>query len=344
MPTDRPPTTQLRHLLPLSAILLLAGACGSGPEPAGDPSRTLSVDAEVDAYELAGSIPLPQTPPEELPGLHNVYHLSGAVISGSEPHGEEAFEALAAMGVRTILSVDGKVPDRELAARHGMRYVHAPIRYDGIEDEELIQIAKTFRELEGPFYVHCFHGKHRGPAAAAVGRIVIDGADRVRAVSEMRQWCGTSKKYRGLYETLAAHELPSAETTSAYEWDFPAAKPVAGLRGAMVDMARHFDDLELAVLADFGPDPEHPDLAPLNDARVLLRLFEGCLDLEEVDARPADFRADLERSRAAGADLVELLEGRIGEALSPDDLRRAGAAFESIDQACASCHKGYRNG
>jgi hypothetical protein len=339
MPDRRPP---LYRLAPLAAAALLL-ACSSGPDTDESAPATLAVEGPVDAYELAGSIPLPTTPPGELPGLHNVYHLSDSVISGSEPHGEEAFEALAAMGVRTILSVDGKVPEAELAARHGMRYVHTPIRYNGIEEDELVRIAKTFRELEGPFYVHCFHGKHRGPAAAAVGRIVIDGADRVRAVSEMRQWCGTSKKYAGLYETLAAHELPDAEQTAAYEWDFPAAKPVEGLRGAMVDMARHFDDLELAVLADFGPDPDHPDLAPLNDARVLLQLFDDCLALEEIDSRPAEFRADLEDSRAAGAALVELLQDRVGEALSPEDLRRAGAAFEVIDQACSSCHKGYRN-
>ena len=71
---------------------------------------------------------------------------------------------------------------------------------------------KTFRELDGPFYVHCFHGKHRGPAAAAaLGRIAVDGVPREQAIAEMRQWCGTSEKYEGLYRTIAEVLRPDAE-------------------------------------------------------------------------------------------------------------------------------------
>ena len=56
---------------------------------------------------------LPERAPEEFPGLHNVYELSANIISGSEPHGQEALETLAQMGVKTILSVDGKEPEAD---------------------------------------------------------------------------------------------------------------------------------------------------------------------------------------------------------------------------------------
>lgn len=344
MTDARPSNPALGALLLAATTGLSAWSCSSAPQEEAPRSLSLEIESEVDAYELAGAIPLPLASPEDLPGLANLYHLSEAVVSGAEPDGQAAFEALQEMGVRTILSVDGKVPDAALAAAHGMRYVHVPIRYDGIEDEELIQIAKTFRELEPPFYVHCFHGKHRGPAAAAVGRIVLDGADRTRAVSEMRQWCGTSRKYRGLYATLAEHPLPDEATTEGYAWDFPAAREVDGLRGAMVTMTRHIDQLELAVLADFQFDPEHPDLAPLNDAKVLEELLEQCMDLEGSAPHSAGFQAGLAESRAAARHLVELLEERQGEGFRGEVLRQATEAFESLDRSCIECHKGYRNG
>ena len=43
---------------------------------------------------------------------------------------------LADMGVKTILSVDGKTPDVEAAKKLGMRYVHVPIQYRGITESE----------------------------------------------------------------------------------------------------------------------------------------------------------------------------------------------------------------
>ena len=42
---------------------------------------------------------------------------------------------IADMGVKTILSVDGKIPDAEEAAKYGIRYVHVPIRYGGITND-----------------------------------------------------------------------------------------------------------------------------------------------------------------------------------------------------------------
>lgn len=321
-----------------AATALLSAACSS-PEATDTPAPLLEIS---DAYELAGLETLPEVPPGELDGLHNVYHLSDSVISGSEPHGEAAFAELAGMGVETILSVDGKVPDADLAARYGMRYVHVPIRYNGIEDEELLQIAKAFRELEGPFYVHCFHGKHRGPAAAAVGRVVIDGAERERVVAEMRQWCGTSRKYTGLYETLARKPFPGAAQTAAYGWDFPNARPMTGFRQAMVEIPRLHDDLELIADNDWAPDPAHPDIDALNDARTLLQVLRQTSELEEVAARPADFQASMAISVDAGARLVAALE-RLRDGAGKTAREEALAAFDAIQGQCSSCHKTYRN-
>jgi len=287
------------------------------------------------AYEAAGERKLKKLAPEESPGLHNVFHLSETVISGSEPHGDAAFEHLAGMGVKTILSVDGKAPDEEAAERHGMHYVHVPIHYSGISSDELVRIAKTFREAEGPFFVHCFHGKHRGPAAAAVGRLVLDGATRAQALAEMRQWCGTSWKYEGLFGTIASGEMPTRRQSARYAWDFPAAHPLGGFRQAMVGVARHWDNLVALEKRDWKADPKHPDVDAQNEAAKLLGLFGRANGLDQIKKSPEDFRDWMDTSVEQGDKLLR--------ALKAGETGKASKALRVIKQSCGSCHASYRN-
>jgi len=293
------------------------------------------------AWEAAARIELAQVPPIEHPGLHNVYRLSDQVISGGEPLSREAFERLRAMGVRTILSVDGKAPDAATAEEHGMRYVHVPIRYQTISENELLKIVKTFRELEGPFYVHCFHGKHRGPAAAAIGRLVLDGASREQALAEMRQWCQTSPKYEGLYRVVATAELPSDVASRSLDWDFAARHRPAGLRKGMVDAARVFDRIEILAHRDFAPDPEHPDLVAREEIRQMEDLLRDMRALPESREHGERFDQMLGESIDVATRMregIETLE-RGGEIQgdSPKDL------LERLDALCSSCHAEFRN-
>ena len=52
-------------------------------------------------------------------------------------------------GVRTILSVDGKVPNEAMASKYGMKYVHVPIRYKSITEDEVSAAMKSFHKSEG---------------------------------------------------------------------------------------------------------------------------------------------------------------------------------------------------
>lgn len=329
------------------AVFLLAAACAgntqrSAPHPVDPPMRRV-----LNAYQSAGGVELPAVAPEDHTDLHNVFRLSRDIISGSEPHSAAAFERIAARGVRTILSVDGKIPDAETAERYGMRYVHIPIHYNGISQDELSKIAKTFRELQGPFYVHCFHGRHRGPAAAAVGRLVLDGVSREQVLAEMRQWCGTSGKYEGLYQTLATGEIPSAEVTASYEYDFSAEYPVEGLRGAMVGMARAYDHLQDLAERDWRLDPAHPDVDANNEADKLHELFAKSARLDETAAGPDDLRGWLDSSFQASRDLrdalADLARGPADDGDPADAGERANAALERVAENCSACHEAYRN-
>lgn len=51
---------------------------------------------------------------DEHAGLHNVMRLSDRIFSGSQPDGEQGFQSLAEMGVKTVVNVDGARPQIEL--------------------------------------------------------------------------------------------------------------------------------------------------------------------------------------------------------------------------------------
>lgn len=324
-----------------TALLLLSfSACVGRPHdaPLAPPAPLRGVSS---AYEAAAQLPLAKVTPMELPGLHNVFRLSETLVSGSEPHGEAAFVELQKLGVRTIVSVDGAVPDAALAGQYGMRYVHVPIQYKGIAADEALRLGKTFRELPGPFFVHCFHGKHRGPAAAALARCLIDGASRAQAIAEMRQWMGTAPEYEGLYQTIATQRLPTAQETAAYRFDFPAEHRAEGFVAGMVELARAFDNVKDAARNDFAVNPEHPDVDALHEARKVERLLEGCRETEANLGASPDFRGWMDEANTAADELVAALERmRRG---TDGSLADAKGRVAMIGKACKACHKVYRD-
>lgn len=327
-------------LLALGLLLLVLPAClGSTRELGGAAELRVPPPLQLSgsAYEAALQVTLPAVPPADLPGLDHVYHLSEQIISGAEPADAEALAQLAEWGVRTVVSVDGKAPDVAGAEALGLRYVHIPIQYAGISENEILQFAKTFRELEPPFYVHCFHGKHRGPAAAAIGRVVLDGLERERAIAEMRQWASTSGKYEGLYAAVAAAELPTPAATAEFAFDFPSRKAFGGLRAAMVAMTRTWDHLEWFQDNGWERLPEHPDLALIREAEQLVEQFDAAsLDVSAA-AWTEGFHALLGDGRQAARNLARALQQ------TPRDLRSAEIAMETLDVSCRECHRGYRN-
>ncbi len=336
----RPPRAGLAGSTLFAALVVAASCTTVRVVSSPDVPPPMPDLGEESAYSAASRVKLPKTLPEERPGLHNVFALSPNIIAGSEPHGEEAFRALREMGVKTILTVDGKVPDAALAARHGIAYVHVPVQYRGFTPDEMLRIAKTFREKEGPFYVHCFHGQHRGPAAAAVGRVVVDGATREQAIAEMRQWCGTSKSYEGLYRAIADGDIPDEARTRAYAWDFPPAHVFKGFRGAMVEVSRADDNLKYLSKRGWEPGEDHPDADPQNDATRLAMSLERTSAIEYPVESPEEFRAQLRRSvEEAKALRDEIAAWKKGLA----SLDSVSGAYRRVATSCNDCHDVFRN-
>ncbi|HEX6813982.1 MAG TPA: hypothetical protein VF384_20330 [Planctomycetota bacterium] len=141
-------------VLPFAAILVVTfvSSCQSSQQPQIATHGPIAAPA-ADAKKAT-----------DLPGLHNVVVYAPHMISGGQPEGAEGLETLAAMGIKTIISVDGAKPDVEGARRLGMRYVHLPISYDTVTPERQAQLAQAVSSCEGPIYMRCHHGKHRSAA------------------------------------------------------------------------------------------------------------------------------------------------------------------------------------
>ncbi|MBW3600421.1 MAG: tyrosine-protein phosphatase, partial [Planctomycetes bacterium] len=187
------------------------------------------------------------------PHLHNLIQVSETIYSGGQPTGEEEFAELARLGVKTVVSVDGARPDLEAAEKHGLRYVHIPIGYDGVPEEAGQSFAQLMRTAEGPFFFHCHHGKHRGPAGAAVACIAAGQRDAKEAL-EILELAGTSKDYPGLWRDVEDYTPPPAGA------ELPELAPVAevgSMAAAMAHIDRHNDNLKLLAANKWRPLAGH---------------------------------------------------------------------------------------
>jgi len=294
-----------------------AGESGGSPAPAAsDPSPAF----------------LPKDGPTEAdyPALHNLLKVTERIYSGAEPHGEAAFSELAKLGVKTVVSVDGARPDVETAKKYGLSYVHIPIQYSGVPDDAAKALARAAAEAEGPLYVHCHHGKHRGPAAAAVACVASGAADGRRALAILKK-AGTSENYPGLWRDVEAFEKPGPDE------ELPELVDVAevdSMTAAMAKIDRANDNLDLFRAARWETRSDHPDLAAIQEARKIREGFDAAVKTagEGTDER---LKTWLGESHSAAAALESALQAA--------DKPQATKHFATLEKACKTCHAEYRN-
>lgn len=309
----------LKHGMIIGAALLLAGASCSTQ----DAAPTASAPGEL---------------ARDQPGVHNVLEFDDGIISGSVPDGEDGFRSLEAMGIRTIISVDGARPDLELARAHDMRYIHVPIRYNGIEDEDKLALARAIREAEGPIYVHCHHGKHRGPAAAAYALVACERITPDFGVALMKE-AGTSSKYPGLYDAVAlagpVSDEQIADAVGSGRAVLVEEAKVDGLVANMAAASVSWDHMKQVRDAGWMVPPDHPDLAPAAEAGILSDIFRTLCEDDDFDQEPDDYIQWMIDSLHAAQDLED--------ALVANDTARAADAMSRLATACNDCHSAYRN-
>lgn len=266
-------------------------------------------------------------------GLHNLFRVSERLYSGSQPEGETGFESLKKLGIRTVISVDGARPEIELAHRQGMKYVHLPIGYDGIPRQTMLKLAKAAQILPGPIYIHCHHGKHRGPAATAAIALCNDKTCRTGDAVKFMQQAQTDPKYKGLYAVPRAFQPPAAEELAAVVAEFPEVVEVDDLTGMMTRIDHEFETLAPLAL---GKVPEDRS-GMVQGALLLNEHFREAERLPEAAQHSAEYRRDLKESVELSDRLHRLLSER-GSASA--DLQKVAKAIKGT---CMRCHERDRD-
>jgi protein tyrosine phosphatase (PTP) superfamily phosphohydrolase (DUF442 family) len=286
--------------------------------------------AEVPAAPPVNSLAKPVI----IPGLRNTFLVAERIYSGSQPDSDAAFEALAKLGVKTIVSVDGSKPDVARAHKFGLRYVHLPFGYDGVPPDRVAELAKVTRVEGGSFYVHCHHGLHRGPTAVAVMCEADEGWTPDQAVVWLRE-AGTSNDYPGLYRSAREFRMPTKEQLAAAT-NFPEVARTSSLVDTMVAIDGHFSRLKQAQKAGWKAPPGGPDVSPDQEAMMVWELFREVPRAADLTGRPEGFRQKLAEAERTAENLRTLL-GKPAHRQARDD------AFTRSTQTGVACHKSYRN-
>lgn len=281
---------------------------------------------------------------ERLASQHvpNLIRVTSGIYSGGLPEGEAAFRELADLGIKTIISVDGMKPDVETAGRFGLRYVHLPHGYDGISQQRSQELAKAIRDLPGPILLHCHHGKHRSPAAAAVACVLSGRIDSVDAESVL-QLAGTSPHYLGLYQVTQQARPLSKEQLDAVQVEFRAVAEVPPMTEAMVDMERRLGHLQLIEEANWQTPTSHPDLVPAHEALLLRELYTELLRSDDVATATDEFKTWLRDGERQLQDLERVL-GSLATGQERASLHAQLVKTQKGIQAnCQGCHRQFRD-
>lgn len=283
--------------------------------------------------------------PRHLPEvkMENVWQFGPGLYSGGQPEGAVGFKELADLKIKTIISVDGAAPALDLARKHGMRYVHIPYGYDAIGEKEQLQLVRSMAELPQPIYIHCHHGKHRGPAGAAImARFGLNWSEN-DAMAFMKR-AGTSPDYAGLYQSVRDFRPPSAQSlAAAARSPLPEQVEVADFVELMVAIDQRFDLLKAWSKPASGHAGE-PKIDPLNESIQLRELLRESARLPICNEKPAEFRREFSLLDTDLSRWIDDLKSRKNTGLHDDSTKKAALLpIATITGRCTACHKAFRD-
>ena len=159
-------------------------------------------------------------------GLPNLFQVSDGLFRGAQPEKTEGYASLAEMGIRTVVNLRGGYDEEDSCRRHGLDYVHIPMRAWSFEEEDVIRFLKVASRPENqPVFVHCRRGADRAGMAVAVYRVVVEGWSKEDALFEMTEgpydYNPRWKKLVRFVETMDVDKLRDAAGLKAVEADDP---------------------------------------------------------------------------------------------------------------------------
>lgn len=316
----------------VSVSIFSVSADDKPPVVVASKDRTTVVPGRIASNHLENLHRLTITTPGEA-STAAVAKVSRAYYLGGSPETEEAMAELAAAGVKTVISVDGAPPMVEQARKHGLTYIHIPVKYSTLTREQIVTITAALERTSEPVYLHCHHGKHRGPAALVAA---LKCTHPEIETDPLLKLFGTDPKYSGLYS--AAHSVAplQAEELTKVPAKLPESITTATPARMMAEIDARFDRLK-----------KLPSPLPAADYDVLLTLS---IELEEDFREFGRLGKDSESSRklldesiATTIELRQVAEtAKTGRAksVSPEKLQ---ALIVRLEQSCKTCHKQHRD-
>ena len=277
-------------------------------------------------------------PLQQLLGRYLV--VTDRVSCGAQPTTDADFAALAKQEVSVIISVDGARPNLKLAEQHGLEYVHIPLGYDGIPRTSCLAISEVLTRFPGRVFIHCHHGKHRAPAAAAIAGIMAGQLTHVQARQVLVE-AETGRQYIGLWRDVQKAYPARADEVVP---DLVSVAEVEDIVRVMSRVSRNFDFLvaNSPQTQDSQQETLHRLLLLEEDFRELARNFP---DGKAGGAGDSKMRVLLQQFSDEASQLREQASAWHEQASFPEDAQlQWRAKLTGLKQSCTSCHKAFRNG
>lgn len=115
--------------------------------------------------------------------LDNFYQLTQEVYRSKQPD-DESMEALAGMGMRSILNLREYHSDDDEARGTKLKLYHVPVNAGDVDDAFVLKALRVIADAEKPILIHCWHGSDRTGVVAAMYRMVFQGWSREAAIDE----------------------------------------------------------------------------------------------------------------------------------------------------------------
>ncbi len=123
--------------------------------------------------------------------VHNFYEIAPGVFRSNQPN-HERFKRYKEMGIKTIINLRGDncgVPylfEKESCAELGLELRTFQFTATKAPDVRGLQsLIETFREMEGPFLMHCKSGADRTGLTSALYLMVMKGVSAEEALSQL---------------------------------------------------------------------------------------------------------------------------------------------------------------
>jgi protein tyrosine/serine phosphatase len=127
--------------------------------------------------------------PVPLAGAPNLHRITPRLYRAAQPTAL-GFQNMAAMGIKTVISLRQTVDDTPLAAGTGLVLHRIPMKSRNVGEDGGATIIRVMRLLQaamadGPVLFHCRHGADRTGAVCALYRMVVDDWTHAAAGDEL---------------------------------------------------------------------------------------------------------------------------------------------------------------